>query len=83
MSLTDIDFLILKKKLDLLEDRLFSLEQEYNRLNYYTEQDIKKSPTPIPEEELQNHQQPTGSLPGGLSFASQAAAPVLGDSDPV
>lgn len=43
MSLTDIDFLILKKKLDLLEDRLFSLEQEYNRLNYYTEQDIKKS----------------------------------------
>lgn len=43
MSLTDIDFLILKKKLDLLEDRLFSLEQEYNRLTYYTEQDIKKS----------------------------------------
>lgn len=43
MSLTDIDFLILKKKLDLLEDRLFSLEQEYKRLNYYTEQDIKKS----------------------------------------
>ena len=44
MSLTDIDFLILKKKLDLLEDRLFSLEQEYKRLgSYYTEQDIKKS----------------------------------------
>lgn len=43
MSLTDIDFLILKKKLDLLEDRLFSLEQEYKRLSSYTEQDIKKS----------------------------------------
>lgn len=44
MSLTDIDFLILKKKLDLLEDRLFSLEQKYKRLSsYYTEQDIKKS----------------------------------------
>lgn len=43
MSLTDIDFLILKKKLDLLEDRLCSLEQEYKRLGSYTEEDIKKS----------------------------------------